>query len=229
MSHTQAVGSQPDIRAKPFSFQDRLKEISMFFQGMDAVHQTMNKIAADLEKAQIPYAIVGGMAVNAHRYGRTTDDVDVLLTREGFAEFRRLFVPTTYGKLPKRSKRFIDPANGVTFDILVTGLFPGTGKPGPIAYPDPAAVSETIEKIRVVDLPMLIQLKLAARRHQDFADVVNLIRVHNLDESFQTQLHPAVHRDYMECLEEKRREEEYEARQDEAFEAAVGEDKDEAS
>ena len=113
------------------------------------------------------------------------------------------------------------------FDILVTGLFPGTGKPGPIPYPDPAAVSETIEKIRVVDLPTLIQLKLAARRYQDFADVVNLIRVQNLDGSFQTKLHPAVHRDYIECLEEKRREEEYEARQDQAFEDAVGEGHDE--
>jgi hypothetical protein len=216
------VSSQSGVRDQPFSFQNRLKEIGMFFQGTDAVHQTMNKIAADLEKAHIPYAIVGGMAVNAHRHGRTTDDVDVLLTGEGFAQFRRLYVPRTYGKVPKRSKRFLDPTNGVTFDILVTGLFPGSGKPGPIAYPDPATVSQTIERIRVVDLPTLVQLKLAARRHQDFADVVNLIRVHNLDESFQARLHPAVHRDYIECLEEKRREEEYERQQDEEFDREVG-------
>ena len=228
MPRAKGVGSQPNMPATHFSFQNRLKEIGMFFQGTDAVHKTMNKIAADLEKAHIPYAIVGGMAVNAHRHGRTTDDVDVLLSPEGFAEFRRLYVPATYRKLPKRTKRFVDTANGVTFDILVTGLFPGTGKPGPIAYPDPAAVSETIERIRVVDLPTLIQMKLAARRHQDFADVVNLIRVHNLDESFQAKLHPAVHRDYIESLEEKRREDEYEARQDEAFDNAVGEGKDEA-
>jgi len=194
----------------------------MFFKGRDPVHQTMRRIAKQLEKAKIAYAVVGGMAVFAQGYRRTTDDLDILLTHQGFAEFRRLFVPTTYEKLPKRPKRFMDPANGVTFDILVTGLFPGTGKPGPIAYPDPAAVSETIEKIRVVDLPTLVQLKLAARRYQDFADVVNLIRVHNLDESFQDKLHPAVHRDYIECLEEKRREEEYEARQDEEFEKEVG-------
>jgi hypothetical protein len=200
----------------------------MFFQGRDPVHKTMRRIAKQLEKAKIPYAVVGGMAVFAQGYRRTTDDLDILLTREGFAEFRRLFVPTIYEKLPKRPKRFLDPANGVTFDILVTGLFPGTGKPGPIAYPDPAAVSETIERIRVVDLPTLIQLKLAARRHQDFADVVNLIRAHHLDESFRAKLHPAVHHDFIECLEENRREEEYEARQDEQFEKAVGADNYEA-
>src|SRR6516165_4270715 len=85
MPRAKALDNQPTARAKPFSFQNRLKEIGMFFQGTDAIHQTMNKIAGDLEKAHIPYAIVGGMAVNAHRYGRTTDDVDVLLTGEGFA------------------------------------------------------------------------------------------------------------------------------------------------
>jgi len=40
-----------------------------------------------------------------------------------------------------------------------------------------------------------------------------MIRVHQLDEAFLKQIHPAVHRDFIECLEEKRREEEYEARE----------------
>jgi hypothetical protein len=93
------------------------------------------------------------------------------------------------------------------------GRFPGTGKPGPIAFPEPSAVSEVIDKYSVVNLPTLIQLKLAARRWWDFADVVELIRIHNLDESFPQQLHPAVRRDFIECLEEKRREDEYEARE----------------
>jgi hypothetical protein len=108
----------------------------------------------------------------------------------------------------------MDRLSKVTIDILVTGMFPGSGKPGPVAFPDPATVGLTIENIRFLDLPTLVQLKLAARRHQDFADVVNLIRVHNLDESFAGQLHPSVHGDFVECLEEKRREEKYEARED---------------
>jgi hypothetical protein len=85
--------------------------------------------------------------------------------------------------------------------------------PGPVAFPNPDEVSTVIEDIRVLDLPALIQLKLAARRHQDFADVVSLIRVHNLDECFKDKLHESLHGDYTECLEEKRREDEYEARQ----------------
>ena len=59
----------------------------------------------------------------------------------------------------------------------------------------------------------MIQLKLAARRYYDFGDVVFLIQTHNLDESFLEQLHPSVHQDFIECLEEKRREDEYLARE----------------
>jgi hypothetical protein len=62
-------------------------------------------------------------------------------------------------------------------------------------------------------LPQLIQLKLAAGRYYDFGDVVFLIRTHNLDESFMAQLHPSVHKDFIECLEEKRREDDYQARE----------------
>jgi hypothetical protein len=142
-----------------------------------------------------------------------TDDVDVLLTPEGFEQFKRLFVPKDYEPVARRSRRFIDRANGVPLDVLVTGLFPGSGRPGPIAFPDPTKVRERIGKFYHVDLATLIELKLAARRYQDLADVVALIAAHDLDESFLDRLHASVRQDFIECLEEKRREDEYEARQ----------------
>jgi hypothetical protein len=202
------------IGAKPKSFWQGLREISMFFEGRDDVHKSMRRLARKLEKAKIPYAVVGGMAVFAHHYRRTTNDVDFLVNQQGFDEFQRLLVPKSYAPIPKRPRRFVDQVNKVTVDFLVAGHFPGSGKPGPIRYPDPADVSQIIEKIQVVNLTNLIQLKLGARRYQDFADVVNLIRFNQLDESFLDRLHPSVRGDFIECLEEKRREEEYEARED---------------
>ena len=199
--------------ARPAVFTRRLKEIGLFFQGKGEVHKTLRRVVKKLEKANIPYAVVGGMAINAHRYQRTTGDIDILLTPDGFAEFQRLFVPRDYEHYPGRRRRFKDRKNEVRVDILVTGLFPGTGKPGPVAFPDPARVSETIGKIRVVDLATLVLLKLAARRHRDFGDVVELIRFNQLDESFAERLHDSVRGDYIECLEEKRREDEYEERE----------------
>jgi hypothetical protein len=185
----------------------------MFFAKRDPVYQTMRRIAKKFDKAGIPYAIVGAMAVNAHGFRRTTADLDILLTPHGFEEFRRRFVEKDFAATVRR-RRFIDRKNEVIVDILLTGMYPGSGMPGPIAFPDPIDVSDRVEETRVINLATLIQLKLAARRHKDFGDVVELIRVHDLDESFQRQLHASVCRDYVECLEEKRREDEYEARND---------------
>jgi hypothetical protein len=210
--------AQPAVKAPRFDFWQRLREIDMFFEGRGREHKTMRRLVQNLRKAKIAYAIMGGMAVNAHGQERTTKDVDVLLTSDGFEKFCRHFVPRPYDRVGSRPRRFLDRKYGVTFDVLVTGLFPGSGKPGPIAFPDPEDVSETIQTVRVVNLQTLIQLKLAARRHYDFGDVVNLIRVHNLDESFLKKLHPSLHRDFIECLEEKRRDDEYEERLDRMLE-----------
>src|SRR5262249_22501258 len=179
-------------QAKPFSFWKRLEEIGMFFEGRSPQHRTMRRLVKKLEKAKITYAIVGAMAVNAHGQERTTKDVDVLLSRQGFDEFRGQFVPKDYDPVRGRPRRFLDRTTKVTFDILVTGLFPGTGKPGPIAFPDPAVVSERIDNLLYVDLLTLIQLKLAARRHRDYGDVVGLIRHNHLNETFADRLHPSL-------------------------------------
>lgn len=196
---------------RPISFDERLKEISMFFAGKDEIHKTLRRLMKRLEKASIEYAVMGAMAVNAHGYNRTTNDVDILLTPEGFEEFKKKFVERSY-RSTSRPRRFADMANDVQIDVLLSGLYPGSGKPGPIAFPHPATAIHIDDK-PVLELSVLIQLKLAARRYKDFADVVELIRVHNLDESYLRHLHPSVHRDFIECLEEKRREDEYEARQ----------------
>jgi hypothetical protein len=199
-------------------FTSRLREISKFFDGTDRVHRTMRRIANEFEKAGIRYALVGGMAVNAHRHERTTKDVDFLLSADGFMAFQQRVDAIDVERVPGHPRRFVDRTTGVRFDILVTGLFPASGAPGPIAFPEPQQSSIIIDNLHVVDLKNLIQLKLAARRHQDFADVVNLIRVNNLTETFADELHPSVRADYIECLEEMRREDEYEARQDQAWE-----------
>src|SRR5262249_19213413 len=137
MPRSQLRSKRSRSVAAPFSITARLKEIDMFFQGTDRVHQTMRRIARRLEKAGIPYVVVGGMAVNAHRYQRTTGDVDLLLTEEGLAAFQQRFVKKNYAPVPRRPRRFMDRTSGITIDFLVTGLFPGSGDAGPVAYPDP--------------------------------------------------------------------------------------------
>jgi hypothetical protein len=194
------------------NFREQIRMIDRFFEGRDEVHKTMGRLTKRLEKARIPYAIVGGMALSAHGYRRVTQDLDLLLTPDGFGEFLRPHVPKNYTQQPNRPRRLVDLKNQITIDCWLTGSFPGSGRAGPIAFPDPSVVAETRNDRRVVNLATLIQLKLAARRHRDFGDVVELIRVNNLDESYLPNLHVSLGSDFIECLEEKRREEEYEAR-----------------
>jgi hypothetical protein len=202
----------PEILALRTYNEDFLVEADRFFAERGEVHQTMKRLVGRLKRAKIHYLIMGGMALNAHLYERMTKDVDVLLTPKGFEKFTALFVPKYYLPVPGFSRRFIDRKNQRGVDILLAGLYPGSGKRGPIAFPDPQSVVHEFKSVRYVDLVNLIQLKLCARRHRDFADVIELIRYNHLDESFLKRLHPSVGRDFVECLEEKRREDLYQAR-----------------
>src|SRR5437660_8867300 len=91
-----------------FSFTARLEEIGMFFRKRSPQHQAMRRLARRLQKAGIPYAIMGAMAVNAHGAERTTKDVDVLLTPEGLERFRKEFVGDAYDQIEGRPRRFVE-------------------------------------------------------------------------------------------------------------------------
>jgi hypothetical protein len=80
-------------------------EIARFFQGRDRVHQTLRRVVKKLAKANIPYAVAGGLAVFAHRHRRTTADIDLLLTPEGFAERLHPSVRMDYLECLEEKKR----------------------------------------------------------------------------------------------------------------------------
>ena len=50
----------------------RLREIGMFFQSKDPVHQALRRLVWRLDKAGIDYCVMGAMAVNLHGARRTT-------------------------------------------------------------------------------------------------------------------------------------------------------------
>ena len=167
-----------------------------FFMGTDPVHQTLRDVARRLDEAGIPYAVCGGMALVAHGYQRTTVDVDVLLTPEGLVAAHRALDALGYVPPFAGSKNLRAGDTKVRIEFLVAGQYPGDGKPSPVPFPDPAAVSVDIDGIRYLNLPTLVDLKLASgmtggvTRLKDLADVVELIRLLGLPESFADQLTP---------------------------------------
>jgi hypothetical protein len=180
-----------------------LREGSMHFEEKNAVHKALRKIVQRLDNLGLPYAIVGAMAMFFHGYRRFTDDVDILVTPEGLKEIHRQLEGLGYLPLFEGSKHLRDAEHGVRLEFLVTGEYPGDGKPKPVAFPDPTKASIEVAGIRFLELPKLIELKLASGmtnpgRLSDLGDVQRMIDVLHLPEDFANQLNPFVRDKYRE-------------------------------
>ncbi len=166
-----------------------IEEADRFFNGEAGVQRATWKVAQILEENGIPYAITGGMALNAYGFLRVTNDVDLLLTREGLESFQAIHPTLT--------------EHGVPIDVVLAGEYPGDGKPKPVAFPDPASVAVPGERVALLPLPHLIELKLASgmtapHRLKDLADVLETVRALSLPSNLAEELDPYVREKYLE-------------------------------
>ncbi len=167
------------------------------------VFKAMRKIARRLEELGIPYAVAGGMSLDAHGFRRLTIDLNILVSRESLRTIHdRLdglgYIPPFAG-----SKNLRDTEFGVRIEFLVAGEFPEDGKPKPVAFPDPAEVGIDLGGIRFLNLPTLVELKLASGmtnpgRLKDLGDVQEVIRILDLPDRFADELNPYVREKYRE-------------------------------
>lgn len=168
------------------------------------VHETMERVVARLRDAEIPHAVLGGMALTLHGYVRVTGDVDILTTPEGLDAVHQELVGR--GFLPQfqgARKKLRDTKNGIPVDFITTGEYPGDGKPKPVRFPDPKDSSIEIDGKRVLKLEKIIELKLASgltnpNRLNDLGDVQRLIEHLNLPLDLAEQLDPSVRDTYIQ-------------------------------
>jgi hypothetical protein len=202
----------PKLGAAPVkSYEERLdadlewamSEGSRFFEGRGAVQEALKKITSRLNELGIPYAVVGGMALFSHGFRRFTEDVDLLVTREGLNEIHRNLEGRGYRPPFEGSKHLRDTEHGVKIEFLVAGDYPGDGKPKPVAFPSPSG--HTIEKngIQYINLETLIELKLASGlsnpdRMKDLVDVLEVIKTLNLSAEYSKKLNVYVRAKYLE-------------------------------
>jgi len=180
-----------------------LREGSMHFEERSAVHDTLRRITSRLTELAIPHAVVGGMAMFFHGFRRFTEDVDILVTRAGLEEIHRRLEGLGYVPPFQGSKNLRDAESGVKIEFLVTGEYPGDGKPKPVAFPDPTTVAIEMDGVAVVGLPTLLELKLTSGmtgpgRLRDLGDVEQLISHLKLPRDFATKLNPYVRSKYEE-------------------------------
>ena len=168
----------------------------------DDVHATLRRLTQRLQEEQIPYAVIGGMALPAHGFARFTDDVDILTTRDGLDAIHQKLVGRGYVPAFQAARKALrDTTTGVKVEFITTGEYPGDGKPKPVSFPDPRHASIEVDGYNVIALPTLIELKLASgltapHRLRDLADVQDLIRALTLPRDLGEQLDASVRDEY---------------------------------
>ncbi len=182
-----------------------------FFGGKGMLNEALQQLARDLETHGIDYAVIGATALNYHGYQRFTADIDILLTPDGLAKFRATLVGRGYRPaFEGATKKFRITSRNVPLEIITTGEYPGDGKPKSVVFPEPFAVAESINGVKTITLPKLVELKLASGitglgRLKDLADVQELIRARNLPADFADGLDASVRPKFLELHDELRR------------------------
>lgn len=197
-----ALNSKINSRSIPEIF----AEGQRYFMGQGGLNNALTQLAADLKAHGIDYAVIGAVALLAHGYLRFTEDIDLVLTREGLEKFHQELIGSGYAPaFPGARKRLRSVPEGVSIKVMTTGEYPGDGKPKPVAMPEPALASE-IDGVKFVTLEKLIELKLASGmtatdRLKDLADVQELIKIRALKKDFAERLAPYVRDKFFELYD----------------------------
>ncbi len=161
-------------------------------------------IASALNHAEVPFLLVGGLAVVEHGYGRNTFDVDIVIRLEPVAILRAFEALAAIGYRPKvpitaeqfaqteQRQRFLeekgmevlnfwsDTHRETPLDVFVT-------EPFDFAHEYDAAAEREVAaglSVRVVSLATLLEMKRAAGRPKDLADIDELSLLHGLPSSY---------------------------------------------
>lgn len=175
-----------------------------FFMGQGTLNETLRRVVKDLEMRGIDYIVIGAVALNNHGYRRFTEDIGLLLTKEGLEKFRNELVGKGYRPaFEGATKKFRTTEENVTVEIITAGEFPGDGKPKPVVFPNPNENQIEIDDVKTLTLEKLIELKLASgmtapHRLKDLADVQELVKIKNLNADFAEKLNPFVREKYLE-------------------------------
>jgi hypothetical protein len=171
--------------------------------GEAEAQKAVRKLVDILEREQLPYAIIGALALNEYGHRRVTVDVDLVMREEHLLEFKQRWLGKGYVERVPGTGKLLDTDFNVNVDVLSTGRFPGDDKPKPIAFPDPATTAIRGAPFALLPVERFIELKLAsgmvaAHRLKDLADVQELIRSARLPRTLVDSLHPWVGAKFLE-------------------------------
>lgn len=156
--------------------------------------RALQSIAQELDREEVQYLVVGGMAVVAHGYGRMTFDIDLVINldpKNVIRAFKSLSHIGYRPTVPVSAADFANPAireswikeKGMVVLNMWSPDFPDT--PVDIFVTAPfdfekvhtKALREHLDDgtpVYFVDIPTLIQMKMEAGRQKDMDDIDHL-------------------------------------------------------
>ncbi len=153
--------------------------------GNAPITQTAKRLDAVLRQSGLPYALVGGYAVQHYGYPRFTEDIDAVV-RDRESVKTALLHSGQFKAIQGSKMTVVDRSNGVPVDLLAGGQRDSAAA---LPYPQP---EDSSSGIQFISLPHLFNMKLSARRMKDLADVVELIKANQLPLEFGQELDPEV-------------------------------------
>lgn len=164
-------------------------------RAVEKVRQRLRRASAALEKAQVPYAVVGGNAVAAwvasvdEAAVRNTQDVDLLLRRSDLEAAKEAL--TRIGFVFRHVAgidMFLDGPDAKARDAVHI-VFAGEKVRSEYLQPTPSIEeSQCLGDITVLNLPALVRMKLTSFRDKDRTHLRDLIEVGLVDQSWPSRL-----------------------------------------
>jgi len=161
---------------------------------VEKVRERLLRVSRALERARLPYAIVGGNAVAAwvsrvdESAVRNTRDVDVLLRRDSFAEVIRAleaegFVHRSVASLGRARTMdiFLESAGGKVRDAVRVAFAGEKVRPDSIEPNADVSASEATGEFQLIALDALVRMKLGAFRDKDRVHLRDLVDVGLVD------------------------------------------------
>jgi Uncharacterised nucleotidyltransferase len=177
-------------------------------RAVEKVRDRMQRAAAALEAAGIPYAVVGGNAVAYwvarvdEAAVRNTQDVDVLLKRDDLEAAKSAFSSAGFSfRHVKGIDMFLDGPGAKARDAVHI-LFAGEKVRSTDAVPAPeVSESQSGGTFRVLALKSLVVMKLTSYRDKDRTHLRDLIEVELLDATWLPRLPPELSARLKELLD----------------------------
>ena len=163
----------------------------------------------------IPFAVIGALALRQYGFVRATEDIEILMTPDGLDKIHATLVGRGLVLRGAGLRKLLrETEHEVNIDIRTSDEHAGSDE-SPFVYPPPDSEAFVeIDGVRFPTMEALVEFKIASgvwgHRHQDLGDVQNLIRIHDLGETFAHRLPPTLRDRFLTLLRETRAQRELE-------------------